>query len=257
MKKLLILVVLILFVSACSSDDSDNPPQNHAAIGTLVKIEIFRPEEEIRTSTTYFFNSDEKVESALEEAWNGSQYLQATYTYSYNSNGQIWKVTIAVDDSTEYTEFNFTSGLITSSLRHTISGNVLRTLYNYNSDNQLINKQFFNADNEESAISNISFDINGNIESRHDERNFGTEIIDYTFEYDTFNNPLKTPFENQEMNKIIGHNFNNITKTIRSDDFSTSEVNIEYTYNEAGYPLTSKEYSNGNLLVEVTYTYQE
>ncbi|WP_250433691.1 hypothetical protein [Hanstruepera flava] len=257
MKNLFIIVTLILFVTACNSDDSDNPSQNNVHVGTLVKIEIFRPEEDVRTSTSYFFNSDGKVESALEEGWTTSQYLQATYTYSYNSEGQIWKVTIAVDNSTEYTEFNFTSGLITSSLRHTINGNVLRTVYNYNNNNQLINKQFFNSNNEESSTSDFLFDANGNIESQHDERDFGTEIIDYAFDYDTYNNPLKTVFENQEMNKVVGHNFNNIIRRSRTDEFSTSEINIEYTYNEAGYPLTSKEYSNGNLLVEVTYTYQE
>ncbi len=256
MKKFLIIAICILFTS-CSSDDSDsnNSSQDNAPIGALVKIEISRPEEDFRTSTTYYFNTDGKVERTLEEGWSGSQYLQATNTYSYNSNGQIWKVTIAVDNRSEYTEFNFTDGLITSSMRHTASDNVLRTVYNY--DNQLMDKRFYNTDNEESSISIFSFDTNGNIESRHDERDFGTEIIDYTFEYDSYNNPLKTPFENQEMNKIVGHNFNNITRSTRSNGFSTSEVNIEYTYNEAGYPLTSKEYADGNLSVEVTYTYHE
>lgn len=256
MKKFLLITICIFFL-ACSSDDTDNSSQDNAPIGALIKVEIFRPEEDLRTSTTYNYNSDGKAENALEEGWSGSQYLQAMNTYSYNSNGQIWKVTIAVDNRSEYTEFNFTNGLISSSMRHTAGGNILRTLYNYNDDNQLIDRRFFNADNEESSISIFSFDANGNIESRHDERDFGTEIIDYTFEYDSYNNPLKTPFENQEMNKIVGHNFNNITKSIRSDEFSTREVNIEYTYNESGYPLTSKEYSNGNLLVEVTYTYKE
>ncbi|GAA3777434.1 hypothetical protein GCM10022271_07050 [Corallibacter vietnamensis] len=260
MKKLLLSmsVVAIVLFSACSSDDSGSDlPQNNAPSGALVKVEIIHPEENFRTTTTYSFNAEGKVVNAIEEGWSASQYLRAIYTYFYNSNGQIRMLSIMVDGSTEYTEFIYTDGLITSSERHSISGNVSRTVYNYNDDNQLINKHFFNSDNEEYAMSNFSFDVNGNIESRHEERNFGAEIIDYTFEYDTYNNPLKTPFENQEMNKIVGHSFNNITKSIRSDDFLTSEVNIEYTYNEAGYPLTSKEYSNGDLLVEVTYTYQE
>ncbi|MFC5194150.1 hypothetical protein ACFPH8_02295 [Bizionia hallyeonensis] len=258
MKKFLIIAIFILF-TGCSSDDSvaDNSSQDNAPSGALIKIEISRPNEDFHSSTTYYFNTAGKVERSLEEGWSGSQYLQATNTYAYNSEGQIWKVTIAVDNRSEYTEFNFTNGLISSSMRHTAGGNILRTLYNYNDENQLIDRRFFNADNEESSISIFSFDTNGNIESRHDERDFGTEIIDYTFEYDSYNNPLKTPFENQEMNKIVGHNFNNITRSTRSNGFSTSEVNIEYTYNEAGYPLTSKEYADGNLSVEVTYTYHE
>ena len=280
MKKFLIIAIFILF-TGCSSDDSvaDNSSQDNAPSGALIKIEISRPNENFHSSTTYYFNTAGKVERSLEEGWSGSQYLQATNTYAYNSEGQIWKVTIAVDNRSEYTEFNFTNGLISSSMRHTAGGNILRTLYNYNDENQLIDRRFFNADNEESSISIFSFDTNGNIESRHDERDFGTvlpdttseekvaigyillfeiyKIIDYTFEYDSYNNPLKTPFENQEMNKIVGHNFNNITRSTRSNGFSTSEVNIEYTYNEAGYPLTSKEYADGNLSVEVTYTYHE
>jgi hypothetical protein len=256
MKPLLLIALFFLF-SSCSSDDSDNPSQNNAPIGTLVQIDIVRTETDLRTRSTYYFNTDGKVESGIEEGWSDSQYLQYTTTYDYNSNGQIWKATSEFEDGTEYTEFNFTEGLITSSLRHTARGTVLRTLYNYNTDNQLINKRFFKADNEESSTSDFLFDVNGNIESRHDERNFGTEIIDYTFEYDTYNNPLRTTFVNQAMNSIVGHNYNNAIRSTRTDEFSTREVNVDHIYNEAGYPLTSKEYSNGELLVEVTYTYNE
>lgn len=255
MKKFFSIVFISFLFTACSSDDSDNPSQNNAPRGTLIQVDIYRVELDLRTRTTYFFDTDGKVESALEEGF-GNNYIQATYTYSYNSNGQIWKVIIGFED--EYTEFfNFTEGLITSSSRHTPRGNILRTVYNYNDNDQLINRQFFNADNEESSTSDFLFDANGNIESQHDERDFGTEIIDYAFDYDTYNNPLKTVFENQEMNKVVGHNFNNIIRRSRTDEFSTSEIDIEYTYNEAGYPLTSKEYSDGDLLVEVTYTYKE
>lgn len=258
MKNLLLIASLIL-LGSCSSDDSDSESQNNAPSGTLFKIEFYYPQTDILSSNTYFFNKDGKVVSTRGNSVTSTEYAEYTTTFSYNSNGQIWKSSTTYEGSIDYTEFTFNNGLIIESLRHRNNGDVLRTLYNYNDDNQLINKQHFNANNEETATTNITFNSNGNIENTYYERTFGTEIRDYTYEYDTYNNPQKKLFENQELNSVVGNSFNNITSAIllSNSGSGNTEIIIEYTYNESGYPLTSNEYVDGDLETQVTYTYME
>ncbi|MCX7548828.1 hypothetical protein OS188_12775 [Xanthomarina sp. F1114] len=252
-----LLVSIVIFMSSCHSDDSDYESQDHAPSGSLIKMDIYYPKTDVKSSNTYFYNRQGKVSSTLGESWSLSEYAQYTTSFSYNANGQIWKSSTEYEENIDYTEFIFENDLITTSLRHRSNGDILRTVYSYNADNQLISKQHFNADNEAAAVVTITFNTNGNIEHTHSEPING-DIKDHTYEYDIYNNPQASLFENQELSKVVGNSFNNITNTILTRNYNQStEINIEYTYNAAGYPLTSKEYMYGDLETQVTYTYQE
>lgn len=256
MKYLLLIATIILMIS-CNSDDTVYESQDNAPSGSLIKMEIYYPKTDVNSSNTYFYNKQGKVSSTLGESRTSTEYAHYTTSFSYNSNGQIWKSSTQYEESTDYTEFGFENGLITSSLRYRNNGDILHSVYNYNDDNQLINKQHFNADNEAAAVVTITFNTNGNIEHTHSEPING-DIKDYTYEYDIYNNPQASLFENQELSKVVGNSFNNITNTILTRNYNQStEIIVEHTYNAAGYPLTSKEYMYGDLETQVTYTYQE
>ena len=254
MRNILYFVLTTLIIS-CSSDDSPNAP-----FGVLTKVEVYYPLTDLSTEITSTFNSSGKIASNRGRSITSGDNIEYTTSFSYNSNGQIWKSTTVYDgDNIDYTEFIFNDGLITSSIRYRNNGDELRTLYNYNGDNQLINKQHFNVDNEAAAFTDITFLADGNIENTYFEDIDGS-IRGYTYEYDSNNNPQSTHFGNQELGKIVGSNINNVTNSYYSNDSSgaTTEATIEYTYNEEGYPITSNEYSqSGTLTAQVTYTYQE
>jgi hypothetical protein len=253
MNRLLIIVFVFLFV-ACSDDDSTNIPS-----GVLTKVEVFYPQNDFRAEYISSFDSSGRILSTQGRSVNsGNTELIYTTTFSYNSNGQIWKSsTVFNDDSIDYTEFVFNNGLISRSLRHRNNGDILKTDYSYNDSNQLINKQHFNAQNELVATTVIAFLADGNIDNTYFEENNG-DFKSYTYEFDNKKNPQLTHFRNQEISKVVGNNFNNITKYFYSRNSGTTETNIEYTYNGSDYPLTSREFSSGGTLTaEVTYTYQD
>ncbi|OBX21874.1 MULTISPECIES: hypothetical protein [Bizionia] len=261
MKKYLVIAVCILFASCSSDDDSntDNSSQDNAPSGALIKVEVYQVFSETNTTASYFFNSNGRVSKLHSKAVNSNGEAEYITSFAYNSNNQIWKSTTEYNGSIDYTEFTFNNGLITSSYRYRNNGDILRALYDYNTSNQLISKEHFNADNILAATTDITFFTDGNIESTYFERDDGG-IKGYTYEFDNKNNPQYEIFENQEIGKVDGINLNNVTKSYYSNDSSgaTIDTTIEYTYNERGYPLTSNEYSqSGTLTAQVTYTYQE
>lgn len=258
MKRYFVIFVSLL-LAACGSDDSDNVSQNNAPSGALIKMEIYQVYSETTTTASYFFNDNGMLSKLHSKAINATGEAEYTTTFLYNSNNQIWKSTTAYNGSIDYTAFTFSNGLITSSSRHRNNGDVLIALYSYNAGNQLINKQHYDADNLLTATTDITFLADGNIESTYYASNAGS-IKGYTYEYDNSNNPQYILFENQEIGKVDGINFNNVSKSYYSNDSSgaTIETTIEYIYNEAGYPIISNEYSqSGTLTAQVNYTYQD
>ena len=97
-----------------------------------------------------------------------------------------------------------------------------------------------------------------NLKDAFNKYHFDGDFKSYTYEYDTNNNPQLTHFGDQEISKVVGNNFNNAIRNIYTRSGGSSEITIEYTYNEMGYPITSNEFSSGGTLTtQVNYTYQE
>ncbi|QRM88763.1 hypothetical protein FG167_05785 [Lacinutrix sp. WUR7] len=254
MKKYLVIAICIL-VTACSSNDSDNVSQSNAPSGALIKVEVFNLISDITSKLTYSFDSRGRIASLNQKIFLTDETRNTTVTYSYNSNGQIVRHASTYEGNDEITEYVFNIDLITSSTRYHNNGSIYRRNYSYNNIDQLIRESILNENNIETASKEYTYTNNGNIENTYQE-NDGS-FIEYTFEYDNKNNPANTLYNNQEISKIIGYNYNNKTKRVYSTNNGTNVYTLEYTYNDAGYPLTSNEYLGGELVTQSTFTYQD
>ncbi|WP_055444064.1 hypothetical protein [Lacinutrix himadriensis] len=253
MKKYFVIAVCIL-LAACDSDDSDNVSQNNAPSGTLISTETYSVISGYRHISTNSFDSNGRLIeiNGIQTSPDGESSSSST-TFSYNSNGQIWK---SIYTNGRFEEFYFTNNLISSSI-YANEFNSGERIYSYNNLNQLNHIQFIDEDNVEVATKDITFDSNGNITNTYSSNSENTSFTEYTFEYDNKNNPAASLFNNQEFRKILEYNFNNKTKRIYSRNSGTNVFTMEYTYNEADYPLTSNEYMDGDLVTQSTFNYQE
>ena len=251
MKKYLVIAVCIL-VAACSSDDSDNVSQSNAPNGALIKVEVYFPTTDTSFKTTHSFDSNGRIiKSDYEEViFNGSTN-EYSIIFNYNSSDQIWK-TNSINDE----EFYFTDNLVSSSTYFAFADTVKRQ-FSYNTLNQINSIQYLNEDEDEFENKEITYTSTGNIAYTHSMNYENLVEEEYTFEYDTNNNPYNTIYNGQEIKKIFEYNQNNKTKRTYTKNNITKIFTIEYTYNQAGYPLTSNEYMDGELVTQSIFTYQE
>lgn len=236
MNKKLTLILLVLIFS-CNSDDSDISPNNNAPVGKLIKTETNFLTLEFSSVITYSYDSLGRILkiSIVDSNSNGNSTTSTNYLY--NSDGQIWKENISNGTSREY---QYTNGLISSSTSSSSNGYFE---YVQNNDSQLTTIRYYEEDNLISET-DLIYDSENNVINTI----IGTTVSAY--DYDTMNSWRFLVYENQELNKIFLQGPNNLTSR-------NGFITYTYTYNSLGYPKTSKEYHNGTLVGETTYTYQE
>lgn len=246
-------LIIALTLMSCSSDDSASlvniPP------GALTKVETYFPTTEVNYNSEYVYGSNGKINLAV------SNIIQPGYDNStnstnlmINSEGQIWK-TVTTNSSEE---FQFSNGLILSSIITNLStGNLSTRQYTYDSNNNLIKQEFFDDNNVLTAEVIYTYDAIGNILTRNFSTISGSNQS-YVFEYDTNNNPMTTVYANQEFGKIAEVTPHNRIKRTYNNNGAINVFTTEYTYNSDGYPITKKDYQNVTTLVEeTTFTYQQ
>ncbi|RSK39343.1 hypothetical protein [Mangrovimonas spongiae] len=245
MFKKLSLSLICTFILSCSSDDSNSNDNSSQLTGKLKSIEWNIAEPESIVKSTYNYDSSGLLESATTTYGNNTP---STTTYYYNGNGQIWKVT----DITSTTEYEFNNNLIVSSTR-TFNDNTYYREYEYNEQNQLTLVNYFNNSTIEGYLV-LTYNDFGNLTNTTEYINGEVNEV-YNYEYDSYNNPFLTAFENQEISKIIQYSLNNKTERAWTNNIGTTTFTREYSYNELGYPITMSEYQNNVLNSTTEYTY--
>ena len=250
-------ILLIVLIWSCETSDTANTnnafvqeeqeqEQEQEVVKKLVETTSVRVSDGSETKTTYSYDENNRVVSEALYINGVINPLTGQSNYLYNSEGQIWKVT---SDNNTSTEYEFSNDLIIAS-----NSASLRNEYVYNSNNQIIsNKGYLSND---ILFSEVVYDYNEdeNTVTETTTINGSSNVI--IFEYDSQKNPRTYTFYNQIMNKIGVQSENNIIK-IETTANSVSVITFDFTYDEHGYPLTAKEYRDGVLYAEGTYTYQD
>lgn len=250
MKRLIFILLLVLHWS-CSSEDDDSNHTSNIAPGTLTKMEIFFS---FNTQITidYTFDTSGRVSGMVQTEVSSSGTTSVTTTYEYNNEGQIWKQIINGNDIEVYT---YENGLITNSVHNHSSGNVYNKEYLYNSLSQLIHKTIANVNGGTTVSYDLSYSVNENIDETYlqDEDSYTR----YVYEYDNFINPQYKLYENLELRKVLEYSSNNPVTRIYERNIGSSIFTLDYVYNEQNYPIGCNEYLNGDLVRQITYTYQD
>ena len=250
MRRLVFMFLLALHWS-CSTDDSSEQI-NNIAPGTLTKIEVVFPSYNTQVIREYVFDTVGRVVGFVQTEVASSGTTTTTITYEYNNEGQIWKQIINSNDIEVYT---YENGLIISSAHNHSSGNVYNKAYTYNNAFQLTHRTTTNVNEGTTVNYDISYDNNGNV----DETYLLSEgsYTRYVYEYDELLNPEYKLYENLELRKLLEYNLNNPVTRIYERNIGTSIFTLNYAYNEENYPTNCNEYLEGDLVRQITYTYQE
>jgi len=246
--------IFALVLMSCSSDDSTSLSPNNTPSGALTKVEAYFPTNDYNVSSNYIYGLSGKINSAVSTSIQpGFPNTINTVNYLVNSEGQVWKLTSSYSSQ----EFQFSNGLIVSSIQTIIStGTITTGQYTYNSDNELIKAESFDENGVSGLVVIYTYDANGNILTTNRTASNGN-MRSYTYEYDTNPSAMSKIYANQEFGKILEASPNNKTKRTYNNNGVITVFTAEYTYNTDGYPITETEFQNGNTLVEeTTFTYQ-
>ncbi|MCO6148263.1 hypothetical protein [Flavobacterium sp. NRK1] len=234
MKKIFAIAAIALFMASCSDDDSTS---NNTENTVLLK-------------------------KTIETSSEGT--LTSTFTYSGT------KLTKITRNDGSYDEYIYEGDLVTSIKYHEGGEIIQEDIFTYNSDNKLATFTTLSFDeeigdkNEYIYNSNGTITVNGyygDLDSQTYEGGTGTititngniikyesdgEVFQYT--YDSKNFPLKniTSYDSMTLSyPEAGGGLNNTVTYTANFGGSDDESSVfSYTYNAAGYPLTSTEVLN-------------
>jgi len=278
MKKLnLILGVFLgMIIISCSSDDNDNTePQ----ISQLIKVEQRAYYNEILEEKIIFDYNNQRLE--MISFYNENDILAGSSDFIYNSQGiligindfsadnsQTRELTISYDTlnriiQTDRVYLSDLDNHITTNFTHN-SDNTINSLYSYLGNNQerifeinsngIIDKEIFDGNvvvsveynnlnpitkTTSSAVYNYSYIENG--------------VMPFSFQNTFGNNPINVVlFQNS-----LDDSSNSLaTDLIASITSSLSTKEYVYTLNDDNFPLTRKDFYNGELDNELDYFYE-
>lgn len=244
MKKLIFIFCAFgLVLHSCSSDDSSDDDVDPPADTVLLR------------STT--------------ETYDG-EVLTTTYSYSGNR-------LIGSSDNDGYSEvFIYTGDLLTrieeyedgildfqTELGYDSSNRLITETYSFGASSNEVNTFTYNADG---TITKLEAGINTYIYTYAENGNrIAQEDINggqnYTFTYDTNNNPFKN-IEQREVFELIGYYSyeNNLLDEVNTGNATfADESSFTYTYNSANYPTSAVETitldTGGEEIYNLQYTY--
>lgn len=194
--------------------------------------------------------ADNKVVSISKVSNNGaSGTIMVTYNYSYDAQGRISSVT-STNPSYIETHTYDSQGNLTQIVYPT-----LKTIFTYNSSNQMVKKENYNAYNSSFVLNDYSTFTYPSTNTK----NFSTATaydwsgaltLTVTYVYDTKQNPEAVLFPNYPQPT------NNQTQmTFQYPGTSTTyTLTFTYTYNANGFPLTAIQQDGSNTTTTYTYT---
>lgn len=195
--------------------------------------------------TDYTYEGDFIVKEVKYNTQSGSDVKKEEYSYAYENNKLV---------STAYSK-NFTAKYPNGSYKE-------RSVYTYDADGNAVMKkyykdlEFFEAEKLgdvelERNIDQLTF-VNGNLTKRVSVISWGsyinysdTDTMEYLYEYDVNNTPFKNILGFDLLMKDVF--VNNAVKTTMSsvlwngNYLNSNSSNIEYIYNEEGYPVKVSE----------------
>ncbi|WP_291143066.1 hypothetical protein [Flavobacterium sp. UBA7680] len=233
-------VVLPKTIKISNSDNSSEILETLSYNGNKIVSKTSKNER-----TDYTYEGDFIVKEIKYNTQSGSDVKKEEYSYAYENNKLV---------STAYSK-NFTAKYPNGSYRE-------RSVYTYNADSNAVMKtyykdlEFFEAEKLgdielERNIDQLTF-VNGNLTKRVSVISWGsyinyydTDTTEYLYEYDTNNNPFKNVLGFDLLMKDVF--VNNAVKTTMSsvlwngNYLNSNSSNIEYVYNEEGYPVKVSE----------------
>lgn len=252
--KHVLLLIVCLGLFNCESESTDTPDPEKETDSTLIKriVEEVVGEDTYTTNFTYDGNklinikdddgyetrityTDNKI-TRIDNLYEGE--IEEYFIISYDANGKF----------SSYKEFLFGVGPGGSDIAYNNS-------LTYNSDNTVdveVLRGDFSSQTTPNGTTTYTI-INSNISKIE----FDDVSDNYTFEYDNQKGFLKNiegfevfNFTNyySEFGFEIYGGINNITKVIDTQEsWPTSTERYEYSYNEMGYPTSSKTYYNDDI----------
>jgi hypothetical protein len=225
-----IFLLVIIFIS-CSKNDE--PPRSFSTY--LVK-KVIRVEESDSSTTIYTYNNNKLIS---EETLN-----QSLHTYEYTDSSVLAKTIMFGDQLDQISLFIFKNGLVVKSIELWPKdgyGELLptgdTTIYNYDSNNQLIESLHYTNSNLRSKSIN-TWNSNGNL--------LKTEDYDYAYQLSSIMNTTYIYYTDKPDVRDYGLSFRgkqskNLIKTITinlniTPYFTTYSMNYKYTFDKKGRP---------------------
>ena len=275
MKKIFLLLSIGLLFISCSSEENEITENQ---IPSLIKLEQRQFENGVLTekiilkynnnkpTIASFYDNNNQLKYTSEWNYSNNNYLSSMKGYlsngklnsetniTYDDSNRIIKTQRIEESGTYLTTTNFTHNndkTITSETNS--NGNTSTKIFKINS-NGIINKEIANGDIRVS----VEYDNFTPITSTSYSTTYNYTYQDngsFPFSFDSL-------FGTNRINVVLFQNYldNSIgsltTRLVTKITSSSSIKEYIYTLNENNFPLTKKDYYNGELVNEFDYTYE-
>lgn len=278
-KQILLLGVLIgLTIFSCSSDDNDGPDEQIPEQTQLVQVVQRRFDNEIldeiiiidysnqKPELWSFYDDSDQLTYITEWNYSSNGYLSSIKGYlpngnldyeliiNYDNSDRIIQTTRSEENSTYITITNFTHNSDNTITSNTNSnGNTSTKTFEIN-NNGIIYKEIVNGNITVSVqYDNLKPISKTSFSTTYSYNYLGNGINPFTFQNVFDTNPINVIlFQNSLADSSDSLTTELITKI--TSDSSTKEY--VYTLNEDNFPLTRKDYYNGELEDEIDYSYE-
>lgn len=276
MKKLLLLLLLSIGIStiSCSSDENE-VPENQTS--NLIKLEQRQFENGVLSEKIIFeYNNDKPTKASFYEdnnqltytsEWNYSNnYLSSIKGYlangaldsetyiTYDSSNRIIKTERTEENGTYLTTVNFTHNNDNTIISDTNSNGFTSTKTFEINSNGIINKEIVNGDVRVSVeYDNLTPITSTSFSTTYNYTYQDNGLLPFSFDNVFGTNLINTVLFQNNLGDSIGSLTTRLVTKITSSSYTVEYV---YTLNEDDFPLTKKDYYNGELVNEFDYTYE-
>jgi hypothetical protein len=275
MKKIFLLLSIGLLLISCSSEENKIPENQ---ISSLIKLEQRQFENGVLTEKNIFEYKNNKP--TLASFYDDNNQLTYTSKWNYSNSNYLSSIKGYLPNGTLNSETNITydnSNRIIKTERIEESGKYLTTTnFTHNSNNTITSETNSNGNTstktfEINSNGSISKEIvNGDVSVSVEYDNLSpitltssSTIYNYTYQ-DNGSLPFsfESVFGSNRINVVLFQNYladslsSLTTRLVAKITSSSSIKEYVYTLNEDNFPLTKKDFNNGELVNEIYYTYE-
>jgi hypothetical protein len=239
MKKILLLLLAVVLIYGCKKDESFERYQ----LSSETVTQYISSDSTLTEQISFQYDEFNRLNTVIHN-W-GPQYYVETDSYRYDNGGNLISLSLSTPVQTGTYTTSYSGGYPTSTT-YNLNGNTSTVYYTFE-NGRLVATDFG------ATVEYLSY--NGNNYSLLSY----TDGVEYLYTYGTHTSAfLYTGYKYPlwGLSYVVNDNEILSVKTINNNILTSTTVN-NYTYNSTGYPSKVQEYTNGNLVNQVTFTYRK
>ncbi|MBB5394618.1 hypothetical protein [Mucilaginibacter sp. AK015] len=265
MKKILVIALVALLFNACKKDSQPGTPDPDPQPGTNTNPSTGKHKLVSKVVTTqsngnvieeYVYNDQNQL---IEMHWGGNSptFIHSDFVLTYNTDGTLKRQTRTSQGVDEYRDIEYENGMPTlvTNTRPSNSSYDYKIKLNTGDSKVLGGTWLYTVDGVDKVNSVITFEyLNENVIKQTTD--FGTYKQETTREFGNKNNPFRYGGDKLFLSSAPFAHKNDILKLVTITGDKNQTIEYTYTYDEQGYPKTTKTKSVTTNPGQPPYTYE-